>query len=281
MEGFCFGIMVNIMFKGLVMSIFLKLPSAGVNCFTNFFFMIVGSVLALQISRPFSLVAMSFIGAFIIIRCIGLFLENFPTEDDLEFDLRYGDTKVIPNMYYFYICLTIALTFFGMLVQFLIDILVHKSKILRLLTSTNESSGNIDLSLLNPTSSNGQYAKESSLESGSSSSWIDEKTSFDAPNLAIVQNKPENSEKFPSTRNLETKIETSKTKWENNDSGEYVKNLGKIDEKKSVQNLSENMSEIIQTTQPNIVTSFNESEFYNTKIQSESEINANNQSKNS
>lgn len=280
MEGFCFGIMVNIMFKGLVMSIFLKLPSAGVNCFTNFFFMIVGSVLALQISRPFSLVAMSYIGAFLIIRCIGLFLENLPTEDDLEFDLRYGDTKTIPTMYYFYICLTIALTFFGMLIQFLIDILVHKSKILQLLTSTNQSSGNIDLSLLNPTSSNGQLAKDSSLESGSSSSWIDEKTSFDDPNFVNVQNKPRNSEKFSSTRNVETEIETVKKK-ENNDISENAENLEQIDSKKSVQNLSENMSEQIQNTQPNIVTSFNESEFYNDKIKSESEINAKNQSRSS
>ena len=32
------------------------------------------------------------------------------------------------------------------------------------------------------------------------------------------------------------------------------------------------MSEKVENTQPNIVTSFNESEFYNNKIQSESEI---------
>ena len=265
MEGFCFGIMANIMMKGLLMSIFLKLPSTAVNCFTNFFFMIIGSILALQVSRPFSLVAMSFIGAFLIIRCIGIFLENFPTEDDLEFDLRYGDDKQIPIMYYFYLCLTIALTFFGMLVQYLIDLLIHKGKVMKLMNSGTDSSHNMDLSLLNPTTIL-QVEKESSLDTGSSNSWIDEKTSFD--DIGVVNNQKDDIDSS-SNQNKDTDIETNKKVKTNQDIKESPINLDESKNKKSLKSESGLPDKIIQQ---NNATSFNESDFYNEKNKSESEI---------
>lgn len=78
-----------------------------------------GAILSLQASRPFSMVAMSFVGAFIIVRCVGIFLGNLKSEDDMEFDLHYGNDESIPIEYYCYFCMTFALTFFGILSQYL------------------------------------------------------------------------------------------------------------------------------------------------------------------
>lgn len=127
-QGFCYGIMNNIMFKGFLMSFFGKMPSIGVICFMNFFFMTIGAILSVQASRPFSLFAMSFIGAFIIIRCVGLIIGNMPSEDNIEFEIQYGQNSDIPTEYYFYFCMTFALTFFGMFIQLLIEAFTNKKK---------------------------------------------------------------------------------------------------------------------------------------------------------
>jgi hypothetical protein len=111
------------MCKGFFMGIFEVLPSVGINCFLNFFWMIIGAIFSLQASRPFSMVAMSFIGAFIVVRCVGIFLGNLKSEDDMEFDLHYGEGGGIPVEYYCYFCMTFALTFFGILSQYLLQML--------------------------------------------------------------------------------------------------------------------------------------------------------------